>query len=107
VAWAVVGRPLAPPVEGATQDVLGVESSPAREPLGEADRYADGAAVAYEDPDGQTLDWTLQGLEDHQEVTDDELSHGVEVSGFIETGTAEERLVPKGKLAAFLGRQGG
>ena len=57
---------------------------------------------AYENPYGETCVWTFKGLEDLQQVLDDELGHGVEIYGFIETGVAEDRVVPREQLTAFL-----
>jgi hypothetical protein len=57
--------------------------------------------MSYENPYGQTCVWSFKGLEDLQEVIEDELADGVEVYGFIEHGAAEDRVVPKEQLTVF------
>jgi hypothetical protein len=56
----------------------------------------------YENPYGQTCTWSFKGLKDLQEVDEDELADGVEVYGFIRGGSAEEHVIPKEQLTAFL-----
>jgi hypothetical protein len=60
--------------------------------------------VSYENADGNTCEWVFAGLEDLRLVDDQELGHGAEVYGFIEKGSAFERVVPKEELSEFRGR---
>ncbi len=57
--------------------------------------------LSYENPYRQTCVWTFKGLEDLQEVIEDELADGVEVYGFIEDGASVDRVVPKEQLTVF------
>ena len=59
---------------------------------------------SYKNCDGNTCEWFFAGLEDLRVVNDQELGHGAEVYGFIEKGTASERVVPKDELTEFRGR---
>jgi hypothetical protein len=61
---------------------------------------------AYQNCDGDTCRWVFAGLEDLRVVDDQELGHGAEVYGFIEEGSASERVVPKNELTEFRGRSG-
>jgi hypothetical protein len=61
---------------------------------------------AYENCDGDTCQWVFAGLEDLRVFDDQELGHGAEVYGFIEEGSASERVVPKKELTEFRGRSG-
>jgi hypothetical protein len=62
--------------------------------------------LAYENGNGETCQWVFAGLEDLRLVDDQELGHGAEVYGFIEEGSASERVVPKSELTEFRGRPG-
>ena len=59
---------------------------------------------AYKNCEGDTCEWTFAGLEDLQRADDQELGHGAHLYGFIESGPASERVVPKDQLTEFLGR---
>lgn len=61
------------------------------------------AELAYENPHGETCVWTFHGLKDLQDIIEDELGDGVEIYGFIEDGSAEDHVVEKADLTAFLG----
>ena len=59
---------------------------------------------SYANSEGKTCEWFFAGLEDLRAVDDQDLGHGAEVYGFIENGTASERVVPKEELTEFRGR---
>jgi hypothetical protein len=67
-----------------------------------AHRLGQAEQSAYENPYGQTCVWSFKGLKDLQEVIDDQLADGVELYGFIEAGTADDHVVEKDQLTAFL-----
>jgi hypothetical protein len=59
---------------------------------------------SYRNCDGNTCEWFFAGLEDLRVVDDQKLGHGAEVYGFIEKGSASERVVPKDELTEFRAR---
>jgi hypothetical protein len=57
--------------------------------------------LEYENVYGDTCVWSFKGLQDLQEIIEDEIFDGIEVYGFIEDGTAEDRVLPKEDLTVF------
>ena len=57
--------------------------------------------VSYTNGDGNMCRWDFAGLEDLRLVDDQDLQHGSEIYGFIETGRASDRVVCKSELTVF------
>jgi hypothetical protein len=55
-----------------------------------------------ETSEGKAISWTFKGLQDLDDVLEDELTDGVEIYGFIEEGVGEDYVVPKEDLSIFL-----